>query len=145
MPRRFSVLRCSTSPTSPTIVRLTPRLTNASPPAFVTRSTTPSTSLSPASAAITTTITVTLSHINERAPGHWPGALARSLSAHGLAGDRPGTGPVAKPKPELLTHGSNPTRSVAGAHRNGQKPPPFPLPLPFPFPKPSVVTMTTEP
>ena len=44
------------SPTSPTIVRVSPRLTNASPPASVTRATTASTSSSVASGAITTTI-----------------------------------------------------------------------------------------
>src|SRR5581483_2470772 len=34
-----------------------------------------------------------------------------AASAQGLAGDRPGTGPVAKPKPELLAHESHLTAS----------------------------------
>jgi hypothetical protein len=56
MPLRLRVSKRSTSPTSPTIVRDMPRLTKASPPAARTRSTTPPISVSPASAAITTTI-----------------------------------------------------------------------------------------
>src|SRR5580698_10871159 len=40
----------------------------------------------------------------------WPGVLARSLpSAQALAGDRPGSGPVAKPKPVLPAHGGQPS------------------------------------
>src|SRR2546429_5135146 len=81
-----------------------PRLTKASPPADRTRSTTPSISVSPASAVITTTISSASSHKeNPGPPG--PGFGVQSLpSEQDLAGDRPGPGPVAKPKPELLTH-----------------------------------------
>ena len=56
MLRRFSASSWSMSPTRPTIVLETPRLTNASPPASRTRSTTPSTSVFSASAAMTTTM-----------------------------------------------------------------------------------------
>ena len=73
MPRRFSVSRWSTSPTRPTIVRDMPRLTKASPPADRTRSTTPSTSVSPASAVITTTMSSASSHKES------PGPLARGF------------------------------------------------------------------
>ena len=68
MPRRFSVSRWSTSPTRPTIVRDMPRLTKASPPAARTRSTTPSISVSPASAVITTTISSASSHKENPGP-----------------------------------------------------------------------------
>src|SRR5690242_9493364 len=86
------------------MVRDMPRLTKASPPADRTRSTTPSISVSPASAVITTTISSASSH--KRKPrAVWPGVPVRSLlSVQHLAGDRPGPGPVAKPKPELPTH-----------------------------------------
>src|SRR5689334_9823888 len=97
------------------MVRDMPRLTKASPPADRTRSTTPSISVSPASAVITTTISSASSH--KRKPrAVWPGVPVRSLlSVQGLAGDRPGPGPVAKPKPELLTHdGHGSARRRAG-------------------------------
>src|SRR4051812_206365 len=55
--RRLSVSNCSTSPTSPTIVRCTPRLTNAEPPASCTVRTTASSCSAVASGAITTTMT----------------------------------------------------------------------------------------
>jgi hypothetical protein len=71
MPRRFSVSSWSMSPTRPTIVRETPRLTNASPPAPRTSSTTPLTSAAPASAAMTTTMSSASSHKKS------PGPLAR--------------------------------------------------------------------
>src|SRR5438552_822186 len=54
--RRLSASNCSTSPTSPTIVRCTPRLTNAEPPAACTVATTPSSSSAVASGDITTTM-----------------------------------------------------------------------------------------
>ncbi len=54
--RSSSPLNASTSPTSPMIVRTTPRLTKAWPPAASTRSTTCRTSWSVALALITTTM-----------------------------------------------------------------------------------------
>src|SRR5205823_4578896 len=118
--RRLSAPKCSTSPTRPTIVRDTPRLTNASPPAARTSSTIASTSSCVASGAITTTMgspPVALAGLAQRTK---PRALrARGLSsgrfasAQRLAGDRPGTGPVAIPKLELRAHGC----SLAHAHR----------------------------
>src|SRR5262249_53907053 len=86
------------------MVRDMPRLTKASPPADRTRSTTPSISVSPASAVITTTISSASSHKENPAPSG-PGFGVRSLlPVQHLAGDPPGPGPVAKPKPELPTH-----------------------------------------
>ncbi len=55
MADRLSVANASTSPTRPMMTRLTPRLTNACPPAASTRSTTASTSDGCASGAITMT------------------------------------------------------------------------------------------
>ena len=67
-------------------VRDMPRLTKASPPADRTRSTTPSTSVSPASAVITTTISSASSH--KKTPSRWPGVpLVASVSAS--SGGRP--------------------------------------------------------
>src|SRR4051794_27709302 len=54
--RRLRVSNCSTSPTRPTIVRCTPRLTNADPPAPCTVRTTASSSSAVASGDITTTM-----------------------------------------------------------------------------------------
>src|SRR3954447_26098255 len=54
--RRLSVSNCSTSPTRPTIVRCTPRLTNAEPPASWTVRTTASSCSAVAPGAITTTM-----------------------------------------------------------------------------------------
>src|SRR3954452_10344792 len=54
--RRLSVSNCSTSPTSPTMVRWTPRLTNAVPPASCTVRTTASSSSAVAPGDITTTM-----------------------------------------------------------------------------------------
>src|SRR5947209_18317740 len=54
--RRLSVSNCSTSPTSPTIVRCTPRLTKAEPPALRTVETTASSSSAVAPGAMTTTM-----------------------------------------------------------------------------------------
>src|SRR6476659_6966656 len=86
------------------MVRDMPRLTKASPPADRTRSTTPSISVSPASAVIPTTISSASSHKENPGPSG-PGSGVKSLpSEQDPAGDRPGPGPVAKPKPELLTH-----------------------------------------
>src|SRR6059058_471364 len=53
---RFSVSNCSTSPTRPTIVRCTPRETNAEPPASSTVRTTASSSSAVTPGAITTTM-----------------------------------------------------------------------------------------
>ena len=82
MLRKFSVSSWSMSPTRPTIVRDTPRLTNASPPAPRTSSTTPSTSASPASVAITTTMSPasSRSHAEDQSRSYAkksPGPLAR--------------------------------------------------------------------
>src|ERR1700761_2805167 len=101
------------------MVRDMPRLTKASPPAARTRSTTPAISVSPASAVITTTISSSSSHKENPGPSG-PGFPVKSLpSEHGLAGDRPGPGPVAKPKPELLTHDRH---GSACRQAGGQKP-----------------------
>src|SRR4051812_3643115 len=54
--RRLRVSNCSTSPTRPTIVRWTPRLTNADPPAPCTVRTTASSCSAVASGPITTTM-----------------------------------------------------------------------------------------
>ena len=53
--RRFSSEKLSMSPTRPMIVRVTPRLTNASPPTDWTRATTPSISSAEAPGCMTTT------------------------------------------------------------------------------------------
>src|SRR5215475_8901763 len=126
---RLSEPNSSTSPTSPTMVRETPRLTKASPPAVRTRSTIAFTSSWVASGAITTTIGSSCRPSENaarqtRSPGPpGPGLLSgRSASAQGLAGDRPDTGPVAIPKPELLAHGS----SLAHRRRRGRAARPFP-------------------
>src|SRR6266566_2394288 len=93
------------------IVRDTPRLTNASPPAARTRSTIASTSSWVASGAITTTIGSPLGSLAGVDSKQAPGLLARGLSlgrfasAQCLVGDRPDAGPVAIPKLELPAHG----------------------------------------
>jgi hypothetical protein len=56
MARRFRPPNVSTSPTSPMMVRVTPRLTNASPPTDSTRAMTALTSSVSASGFITTTM-----------------------------------------------------------------------------------------
>src|SRR6266700_708487 len=43
-------------------------------------------------------------------------------SAHGLAGDRPGPGPVTKPKPELLAHDGHGSARRQAERTAGQKP-----------------------
>ncbi len=56
MARRFSPPNVSTSPTRPMMVRVTPRLTNASPPTDSTRAMTALMSSASASGFITTTM-----------------------------------------------------------------------------------------
>src|SRR3954453_4771112 len=108
IPRRFSDPNCWTSPTSPTMVRSTPRLTNASPPAVSTSETTALISASVASGAMTTTMGVLPLLITRtargpgsdpaddplettRAPGRWgPGLSPCGLSAQRLADQPPG-------------------------------------------------------
>ena len=65
--RRFSPPKATTSPTRPTIVRCTPRLTNADPPACSTRSTTASTCSGGAPGRMTTTMRVSR---DDESPGH---------------------------------------------------------------------------
>src|SRR5215469_6091732 len=113
------------SPTRPTIVRDTPLLTNASPPAARTMSTTAAISASVASGAITTTMAELLLRSSmTKSPGPFrPGALVRSLaSAQSLAGDRPGAGPVAKVKPVLACHGSKPSAPRRQGHHRYSRP-----------------------
>src|SRR5215218_3342472 len=86
MPRRLSPAKVSTSPTRPMMVRVTPRLTNASPPAEVTRATTATTSSVDAPGCMTTTTVPSL-------VGH-PAGPRRRLDPQ----DRPGDGRL-----ELLT------------------------------------------
>src|SRR3954453_1723512 len=74
--RRLSVSNCSTSPTSPTIVRCTPRLTNADPPAPSTVRTTASSSSAVASGPITTTMTPSFSRAPKAIATCWTSMAA---------------------------------------------------------------------
>src|SRR5262245_8914827 len=92
--RRLSAPNSSTSPTSPTIVRETPRLTKASPPAVRTRSTIALTSSWVASGAITTTIGSSCRPSEKLPPGQQedlgsadPEGLQIFASAQNLAGE----------------------------------------------------------
>src|SRR3954447_20012685 len=67
--RRLSVSNCSTSPTSPTMVRWTPRLTNAEPPASCTVRTTASSSSAVAPGDITTTMCRSFSRAGRQSRG----------------------------------------------------------------------------
>ena len=124
MARRFSVWNCSRSPTRPMMVRVTPRLTNASPPAFSTRVTTASTFSAAAPGAMTTTMLCLLR--TEKSPGRMPGA--RSAGAVALERFRPATRPrslgPAVIEPVGTTHGESltPTHPApAGVPRCGRQ------------------------
>src|SRR4051794_31627360 len=112
MARRFSVWNAAMSPTRPMIVRCTPRLMKASPPADSTRSTTASISSGAAPVRMTTTM-VDPSRGTRRAPGRGPGLFERSVGASGVhrPGDPAGVEvELAPAHAAMLLHGSFPRR-----------------------------------
>src|SRR5918999_573935 len=119
-PRRLSVPSCSMSPTRPAIVRVTPRLTNASPPAVSTSATTVLISAWVASGAITITMVCRVSSSQkDESPGPLgPGLSSSGRSAQRLAGHRPRDGPVAI-KVEAAAHGSEDSRCDPAAMGGG--------------------------
>src|SRR5699024_8209095 len=114
----------STSPTRPMMVRLTPRVTEASPPAEETSSTRASMFAVVASGAMTMTMWAvpvrcvryeprTSVPGTTKSPGPvCPGLLRKSsVSAQRVTGDRPGVGPVAIKAPKVSLHASTITHS----------------------------------
>src|SRR5580704_6736735 len=113
---RFSVSNCSTSPTRPTIVRCTPRLTKAEPPAASTVRTTASSSSAVASDVITTTIVAGLleSYERKKPRAKCPGLVVAecALLLHPTE-QRPGPGVIAK---EPARHVIDATRIAGSSH-----------------------------
>src|SRR3954453_12179215 len=104
--RRLRVWNCSMSPTRPTIVRVTPRLTKAEPPASSTRDTIAATSSEEASGLITTTIGLTCPYTT-KAPDCCPGLdPSGALLVRGHAALRPGDPGRKRIEPAVLQHAS---------------------------------------